>query len=263
MSVDTCMSCGKWKASANRAHVVREWGKKLAHPSRYPIVYRLVDGLSLCASCLEHLPVIGETICQRCGRDLGMQCTGGDVCTDCTTAAEAESLQANRALLRYNQWGKDLLSRFKYRGDERLAEFYASVLLLAYYRYYGRERFQLVTYVPLHETRLAERGFNQVEILAGRVGRSIGVPVYSLLARTRRTAKLSRQGGRAARLESVEDAFTPRLDPALRPTRGVGKPILLIDDIYTTGSTLRSCAATLRSDPLWKTEKILSLTIYR
>jgi ComF family protein len=94
--------------------------------------------------------------------------------------------------------------------------------------------------VPLHPLRLAQRGYNQSALLAGRVARRLGVPLWpSALARTRDTppqATLPRQ----ARLANVVDAFVAR-----QPEHVCGREILLIDDIWTTGATLEACEKVL------------------
>ncbi|MFY0543147.1 ComF family protein [Brevibacillus sp. H7] len=251
MPVDVCMACGQHLGSVNRERVIRLIAKRLSQPSTYPVVFRCAEQLRLCGRCLEQLPLIGEVICSSCGRAL----LTPSRCGDCQAVA-GDPLSANRSLLLYNEWGKQLLGRFKYRGDERLAEFFARLLAVAYYRYYYGQRIQLITYVPLHPVRLTERGFNQVELVAVRLGRILRLPVRPLLTRVKQTDKLSQQTGRASRRESMRGAFafSPPPDP-IRPTH-----IVIIDDIYTTGSTLRSCAAAIQAaQPC----QIYGLTIYR
>lgn len=242
--------------SQAREMAVRRWARQLSRPERYPVMYRLILGLPLCGGCLEELPVITGAICRQCGREQAGDSGSGELCRDCRDVTD-ESLQGNRSLLRYTAWGKGLLGLYKYRGDERLADFFSTLLAIAVHRYYEPARLDCVTAVPLHAERLQERGFNQVDLLACRLSQFIGVPALPLLARTKATAKLSQQeGGRAVRQKSMREAFSW--------AGGCAKPsaILLLDDIYTTGSTLRSCAATLR-EQLGPECRIFSLTIYR
>jgi competence protein ComFC len=251
MPDNSCLSCGHHLRFVDRERVIRQLAKQLSSPPNYPVVFRLLEQLSLCARCMEQLPLIGEQICTRCGRSL----LDFSICRDCHTATHSPLL-ANRSLLLYTEWGKQLLSRFKYRGDERLAEFFACLLAVAYYRHYHSHRIQLLTYVPLHPVRLAERGFNQVELVAAKLGKKISLPVRALLERVKQTDKLSKQTGRASRQESMRGAF------AFSPPPGTFRytNLLIIDDIYTTGSTLRSCAATIQElHPC----HIYGLTIYR
>jgi ComF family protein len=98
----------------------------------------------------------------------------------------------------------------------------------------------VVVPVPLHPARLAERGFNQSGVLAGRVARRLGSPLWpSALSRTRDSppqATLRRE----ARMANVSGAFVAREPEHIR-----GRSILLIDDVCTSGATLDACARTL------------------
>jgi len=90
--------------------------------------------------------------------------------------------------------------------------------------------------VPLHKKREAERGFNQSELIAQVVSKISRKPIFNLLTRchnTRHQARLNRE----ERLVNVKDAF-------VAPQKVSGK-ILLVDDVYTTGSTMRECTCVL------------------
>jgi len=98
----------------------------------------------------------------------------------------------------------------------------------------------VVCAVPLHESRLRERGFNQSEALAEAVGGSIGKPLRPLLARTRPTLPQVDLPAES-RPANVRGAFEARLEEVIE-----GQRVLLIDDLFTTGATLVECARMLR-----------------
>ncbi|HEX8921837.1 MAG TPA: ComF family protein, partial [Pyrinomonadaceae bacterium] len=97
--------------------------------------------------------------------------------------------------------------------------------------------------VPLHAARLRERGFNQAKMLGHALARLTGLPLDELsLARTVHTERHRAGMDARARRESVVDAFTVR-----RPRLVENERILLVDDVYTTGATVSSCARALKS----------------
>jgi ComF family protein len=95
--------------------------------------------------------------------------------------------------------------------------------------------------VPLHSRRLRERGYNQSALLAAEVGKLSGLPVVSdSLVRLRHTKAQVKTADAGERQRNLAGAF------GCRDAKLVGKRVLLVDDVCTTGSTLDSCAIALR-----------------
>lgn len=97
-----------------------------------------------------------------------------------------------------------------------------------------------VTFIPSHWTRRFHRGGCPAQLLAGQVGRAVGAPVLPLLRCTRRTAKQGTLDDASRRI-NVRGAFTAKKNYALLVPR-----VLVVDDVWTTGSTLQEAAGVIR-----------------
>ncbi len=151
------------------------------------------------------------------------------------------------------------MALYKYRGKESLLDLLGALLYDAYLQHYREYSFSMITHVPLHFSRKRERGFNQSRRLAEYLSGRTRIPHRTLLHRRKQTDKQSKKI-RSQRLETLKNAFA--IHPVYRhfqisreqslPT-GVSdspssEPILLIDDIYTTGSTAVECARLLKEE---------------
>lgn len=183
----------------------------------------------LCRECFDALPTIGRPVCARCGMPTAFETFA---CEDCKNVDFA--FEGARAPLRYEGVGKEIVHCLKYAGYTRVVERLAAPLMAGELE--RGVRFDAVVPVPLHRSRLRRRGFNQAALLARGVARRINAPVSDTLEAVRRTqdqVDLSAEERRA----NVEGAYTARAR-----VRGT---ILLVDDVFTTGATMSSCAGTL------------------
>jgi ComF family protein len=109
---------------------------------------------------------------------------------------------------------------------------------------------RIVIPVPLHPSRLAERGYNQSMLLGHRVARQLGAPFWPLALRRTRATEAQATLDRPRRIANVLRAFEVR-----RPERLCGRSILLVDDVRTTGATLDACRSALHeagaTDVVW------------
>jgi ComF family protein len=130
------------------------------------------------------------------------------------------------------------ITRFKYTPVPELARPLGALLAREVERF-SFDAIDAVVPVPLHVSRLYERGFNQAALLAAPVSRTLGLPhLARALERTRATEKQA-DLDRSARLRNVDAAFRAR---SRVPAR-----ILLVDDVRTTGATQNACAKALRA----------------
>ncbi|WP_251545302.1 ComF family protein [Pumilibacter intestinalis] len=183
----------------------------------------------VCDKC--KLPLITE-YCTVCGRAVPPQ---NAVCDNCKQREYPFS--AARSSFEYNGGAAKLVHRLKYRDARYLAPYMAEYMADTYYS--ANWKPDIITSVPVHKSRRRTRGYNQSELLACELAKRIGIESEVLLAKTVKTKDLVGQS-RAEREETVKDSF------ALSEKADVkAKSVLLIDDVFTTGSTAAECSRVL------------------
>ena len=139
----------------------------------------------------------------------------------------------------YEKNVKESLHRFKFSYCTGYARAYAPYLADLIRAEFG-DSFDLLTWVPISRKRLKKRGYDQSKLLAQAVGKLLGVRPVRTLCKVRDTAPQSLTGSAEKRRENVKDAYA-----VWKPENIIGKRILILDDIFTTGSTVSECARTL------------------
>jgi ComF family protein len=189
----------------------------------------VTDGVPLCDTCRRTYAPVGR-ICPRCERF----CTGAHSCT-CSTASSP--LKMLFALSLYDHKWRFMLHDLKYKKRRYLAR-PIGIWLAREITAYSYCKPQLIVPVPLHSFREKERGFNQSALIAGYVSHILGVPCRQLLVKRMSTVSqttISRQ----KRHENVRGVFS--CVESLPP----GATVLLVDDIYSTGATMKEAASVL------------------
>ena len=192
------------------------------------------EGSFLCHACRQSLPRITPPLCPRCGRPQ----PGGILCPGCVDwKAEIDGI---RSPFRFDGVMRQAIHQLKYRHLRALTTTLAG-LLRDYFTTSPIPAEALVP-VPLHRKRLRERGYNQSGLLARELGKLISLPVIDdCLIRRRHTPPQARTSNVNERHHNIADAFT------CRDRRLQDKPVLLIDDVATSGATLDACAAALKA----------------
>lgn len=181
----------------------------------------------LCGKLLEN----GEIdLCGNC-RIHGPSCTSSKI--------KLPFLDSWVALWHYESSVRRSLLRYKFYGKRNYAVSYGRLLAMRISTQL-EGRFDLVTWVPVSRLRKLRRGYDQVELLARAVCRELGLECVRCLRKVRHTQPQSRIKGQAQRRANVLGAYE-----VVKPEGIVGKRILLLDDILTTGATAGECARVL------------------
>lgn len=191
-------------------------------------------GSYLCQECLAQAAVIGPEICVRCGNPL----TTRGICQRCQTSPP-QALRGIRGIYFYSGPIAKSIRALKYHGVRPLAPLLARAL--TDYIQAHPQHFDALVPVPLHAERLAERGFNQSELLAASVAQTLAIPMQTQWLQRARPTQPQAKLSRSQRLQNVADAFRPAAGLHLHH-----ESILIIDDVATTGATLQACARALK-----------------
>lgn len=187
----------------------------------------------ICPECEKILKPVGHPRCYKCGKPVEQ----GEYCRDCQK--QHHIFDQGRGIFVYDSRMRRSVTRYKYYGCREYGDFYAKAM----YRYAWRElqewKPDLIVPVPVHKSKERFRGFNQAAYLAERVSRYTGIPVDVGIVQKVIKTKSQKKLNAFQRRKNLEKAFRVTGDVA-------GKDVLVIDDVYTTGSTIDAMASCLK-----------------
>lgn len=177
-------------------------------------------------------------MCQICGAPLPSGENSAIICPRCTESPPP--FQICRSIGRYESVLLEAVHALKYRGEIPAGIALGKILSSCVGEHFPVHDYDRVIPVPLHVKRLRKRGFNQSLILARAIARDFTLTLDFQSLRRRRHTDPQIGLGRKQREENVREAFV-----CVRGKEIENSKILLIDDVYTTGSTVTECARVL------------------
>ena len=226
-------------------------------PPRCAICGKTLDcDKGLCESCISQIEFLKSPLCYHCGHPLNEiteRPSKKILCGKCLKAKN-KLFRFSRSAYSYDDFSKKLILDFKFYDKTDIASLLAKMMYVA-----GKDIFaagvDVIIPVPLHYTRFIRRRYNQSALLAKELGRLTGIKVeYNAVIKNKRTRPQVECSG-SERLKNVKGAFAIKHSASL-----TGKRVLLVDDVLTTGSTLKECATTIKKA---KPKSIDCLTVAR
>lgn len=233
---------------AKMAGGMKKLGAQLLFPLRCPVCDGIVvpSEQGICTECEKKLRQITPPYCMKCGKKLQEE---GELCEDCSRIRHI--FARGRALYEYESVAATVY-RLKYGERQEYAKFLGEEM--AYYlgSFIREVHPDALIPVPLHRKRYHKRGYNQAALLARSLGAALGIPVAEdFLCRTKDTIPLKLLNPKE-RQNNLKKAFIiSQNDVKL-------KTVIMVDDIYTTGSTMDEAARTLQTGGV---EKIYFVTL--
>ncbi len=189
---------------------------------------------SICDICMDELPFIRGKICLRCGQPLANE---SNYCLNCKN--HKSEFKASRSVFLYRGAIRRMIKNLKYDNMKYLAKTFGNFIASEVMNY--SVKFDVVIPVPLSERRKKIRGYNQAYLLCGALKDKLHLDVREeVLLKTKHTSSQAYLSV-GERRKNLENSFKVSDKTLVK-----GKTILLVDDIYTTGSTLNECAKTLK-----------------
>lgn len=192
----------------------------------------------ICHGCLSQIGFIERPLCSSCGKPFLHEFATDHVCGECLM--RKRYFTRARAVGLYTGVFRKALHRFKYQWKHCLAGPLGTLMARRMEPFLREGTYHCLVPVPLHPRRLRKRGFNQALVLARTLSKTYHIPLHwDNLVRTRWTRSQVGLSERERR-KNVRGAFA-----VLERARITRKAILLLDDIYTSGSTVDECSKVL------------------
>ncbi|RYE07521.1 MAG: ComF family protein [Hyphomicrobiales bacterium] len=200
----------------------------------------LASADALCANCFRELRPITAPLCPVLG--LPFTVSIGPEARSAEAIADPPPFERARAAVVYNDIARALVGRLKYGDRPELARFCARLMAQAGHELWDGDA--VLVPVPLHRTRQFSRRYNQSNELARALGRLTGLRVAHGLVRRRKATRQQVGLSASARQRNVAGAFAANAEALARLN---GRRLILVDDVVTTGSTVRAVTHALKS----------------
>lgn len=189
-------------------------------------VYEIENGI--CTSCRKKIIRIAEPVCKKCGKPLSDE--RKEYCGDCVR--KHHSYRQGKAVFLYKGEMRQSMYRFKYNNRREYASFFAAEAAAQYAGWIRRRKIEAIVPVPMYPGKKCRRGYNQAEVFARALGRKLEIPVETKLVKRIRDTTPQKELNDSERRKNLQNAFQVM-------TQNIQyHQLLLVDDIYTTGSTM-------------------------
>lgn len=202
----------------------------------------------ICGMCRERIPYIEEPRCMKCGKPVRTE--EQEYCFDCQRQDYA--YEQGKSLWLHSGAVPRAVYRFKFHNKRYYAEIFAKEMAQRYGGWIKRNGVEEIIPVPLHPSKRRRRGFNQAELLAEALGAYIQIPVNKKAVSRIRKTKPQKALNDRERQKNLQGAF------GVSAGWKAPESVLIIDDIYTTGSTVHQIARMLKKAGV---QKVYFLTI--
>ncbi len=207
-----CMSCGK-------------------------VLLKMEKEIGFCRGCVKNVKLVGAKSCMRCGKPIGSG--QKEYCPQCEV--NSHKYNQNKAVFVYDGPVKMSMYQYKYSNKRCFSEYYAKTAVKMHGSWLKRIGVDAIVPVPMYERKKKSRGYNQAEEFANAISALTGIPVENGIIRRERETIAMKQLKGAKRKKNLLNAFK------LAENIVQFRKVLIVDDIYTTGTTMDEMAKALKN----------------
>jgi competence protein ComFC len=191
---------------------------------------------AVCSTCLSQLEYIEGRVCLKCGKGIDDE-YDANICPDCKRADK--NFDMAFSCFEYKDMGKTIIHKLKYENCKEVAQTLGRLMI----QKIAEESINLdaIVPVPIHKSKELKRGFNQAQLIAEEIAASVGLPLWDCIIRTKVTTDQFKLD-KVNRNLNVHNAFCINL----LYNNVKYENVLLVDDVYTTGSTVDECSRILK-----------------
>lgn len=237
----------------NLKKVVTGIGEKLfslLYPDICPFCGKVLkkEEEAVCKSCAFKLPYISEPCCKKCGKPIRK--VTEEYCFDCSRHPHA--YDRGFAVWEHSLLVSKAIYQYKYHNRRIYSHFFAEEMIKSYESIIRKWKIQLIIPIPISKKRRRKRGYNQAGLIAKEISKYTGIPCDERALRRVKDTSPQKILSAQERKKNLRNAFAWQGDFKMP------KNILLIDDIYTTGTTIDAASIVLKRAGA---EKVYFLTI--
>lgn len=205
---------------------------KAFYPDICPVCGKIMERVDVCDECKKYVKVIKGAGCIKCGRAIDRNKL---ICRDCKNINHF--FEENISIFEYNDWMAKCIYQYKYQNARLYADYFVAETVKNYKYRIKSWNADVIVAVPIYYKKKIRRGYNQAEEFARRLAKALNIKYDADYIIRRKSTVPQKELTSQMRRENLQDAFAVNKNKI-----GKYRRVIIADDVYTTGSTIDSCA---------------------
>ncbi len=201
------------------------------------VLLKIEKDVGFCRTCMKKVRLVGPVFCLKCGAPINDSKV--EFCGSCQKVNHIYT--QNKGIFRYTGHMRSAMYRFKYSNRRCYGKVFAKYADRYYGNWIRRNGIEAIVPVPMYKGKERRRGYNQATVFARTLGERTGIPVYDKIVRRESDTMAMKQLNGLKRKKNLLNAFS------LSKNVVQFRKVLIVDDIYTTGTTMDEVAKALKS----------------